>query len=650
MPGRGFLLAPLAACLLLREPAALQTHTPLDSEWFGAFSEGESSLDAGVQDMLHGAHDGWEMRPDELDAAGKGEHASYYHEAPSGGQKEAWQTHYPALSATGAWHTTGGGRWVEDYQPTAYKGGRLDRADWFDSSMNQIDGFGRDRAPDPGSPEWLLNWKERSVNTTLTCDAAGCTAETLLQAYDGATEEASHCAMSLFLHPTDFDDQYSGERLKWIRVNDQLVNTDCFPMINGCNEASEAPLYPCLQDLPLGSILTATGVLNISTQISETVDECPFEGHLLAAVPIVTCLVRPRAEPELLLDAPLRPELPRVPDKLADLFPMRASVPLRCTTRGCAAHASLVPDPELSSVLRTTPVRCLLGVTLYQTDFDGEEGTQELVEYLQVGGRTLARNVAPGKNPCRAVWDGAPLAPKQHAFALLSSEDVTREFAEGNLTVDAKITSFVDECAHDGYLLDGLAELTCNLSLERAPLVIPTPVPTPMTPPLEAAPPKPLVQPPPTPAPPLRTSTPRPLTPPPESTTTPAPTLPPIAAPAPREVVVQPEPMTRGLAIAPFGREDTGEMLEQHSASSQDVLVDAVENAQVAEIKRAVFRALTKLRAAQIKEFDTVARIESQALDEFNDNHHFRRENPLVYLHNNEPAVVTDRYVSFHNG
>ena len=32
----------------------------------------------------------------------------------------------------------------------------------------------------------------------------------------------------------------------------------------------------------------------------------------------------------------------------------------------------------------------------------------------------------------------------------------------------------------------------------------------------------------------------------------------------------------------------------------------AVENAEVAEIKRAVFRALTRLRAATIKEFDTI--------------------------------------------
>ena len=58
--------------------------------------------------------------------------------------------------------------------------------------------------------------------------------------------------------------------------------------------------------------------------------------------------------------------------------------------------------------------------------------------------------------------------------------------------------------------------------------------------------------------------------------------------------------------IAPFGKEDTAKELQDHAAKTQDTLVDAVENAEVAEIKRAVFRALTRLRAATIKEFDTI--------------------------------------------
>merc|ERR1712066_556467 len=99
--------------------------------------------------------------------------------------------------------------------------------------------------------------------------------------------------------------------------------------------------------------------------------------------------------------------------------------------------------------------------------------------------------------------------------------------------------------------------------------------------------------------------------------------------------------MTRDLEvnfnkIAPFGKEDTAKELQDHAAKTQDTLVDAVENAEVAEIKRAVFRALTRLRAATIKEFDTIARLETQAIDAYNDAHHYRAENPLAHLHEDE--------------
>ena len=35
-----------------------------------------------------------------------------------------------------------------------------------------------------------------------------------------------------------------------------------------------------------------------------------------------------------------------------------------------------------------------------------------------------------------------------------------------------------------------------------------------------------------------------------------------------------------------FGKEDTAKELQDHAAKTQDTLVDAVENAEVAEIKR----------------------------------------------------------------
>jgi len=100
--------------------------------------------------------------------------------------------------------------------------------------------------------------------------------------------------------------------------------------------------------------------------------------------------------------------------------------------------------------------------------------------------------------------------------------------------------------------------------------------------------------------------------------------------------------------IAPFGKEDTARELQDHAAKTQDTLVDAVENAEVAEIKRAVFRALTRLRAAAIKEFDTIARLETQAIDAYNDAHHFRGENALTHLHEDEAPIETDKLKSFH--
>eukprot|EP00933_Yihiella_yeosuensis_P058848 TRINITY_DN595_c0_g1_i2.p1 TRINITY_DN595_c0_g1~~TRINITY_DN595_c0_g1_i2.p1 ORF type:complete len:211 (-),score=87.12 TRINITY_DN595_c0_g1_i2:181-813(-) len=120
---------------------------------------------------------------------------------------------------------------------------------------------------------------------------------------------------------------------------------------------------------------------------------------------------------------------------------------------------------------------------------------------------------------------------------------------------------------------------------------------------------------------------------------------PPAAAPAAEAAPVAPAVFTK---IAPFGKEDTAKELQEHASRTQDTLVDAVENAEVAEIKRSVFRALTRLRAASIKEFDTIARLETQAIDGYNDAHHYRSENPLAHLHEEEAPVETDKLKSFH--
>ena len=73
--------------------------------------------------------------------------------------------------------------------------------------------------------------------------------------------------------------------------------------------------------------------------------------------------------------------------------------------------------------------------------------------------------------------------------------------------------------------------------------------------------------------------------------------------------------------VTTFGKEDTAAESQSHAARTQDTLVNAVENAEVTD---AVFRALTRLRAAETKEFDTIARLETQITNENNET--FRRE------------------------
>merc|ERR1719393_572868 len=56
--------------------------------------------------------------------------------------------------------------------------------------------------------------------------------------------------------------------------------------------------------------------------------------------------------------------------------------------------------------------------------------------------------------------------------------------------------------------------------------------------------------------------------------------------------------------LEPFGREDTAQELTESSIKESDEMVDQLERAEVAEEKRAVFRALTRLRGAAITSFD----------------------------------------------
>ena len=65
--------------------------------------------------------------------------------------------------------------------------------------------------------------------------------------------------------------------------------------------------------------------------------------------------------------------------------------------------------------------------------------------------------------------------------------------------------------------------------------------------------------------------------------------------------------------------------MQSHAARTQDTLVDAVENAAKSPKSSAqCFAHLTRLRVTEMKEFDTIARLETQTTDDNNET--FRRE------------------------
>jgi hypothetical protein len=88
-----------------------------------------------------------------------------------------------------------------------------------------------------------------------------------------------------------------------------------------------------------------------------------------------------------------------------------------------------------------------------------------------------------------------------------------------------------------------------------------------------------------------------------------------------------------------FGREDTAQELTESSITESDEMVDQLERAEVAEEKRATFRALTRLRGAAITSFDGVARSQTGNIDEYNKVHKWRSTHPLRHLADEESDI-----------
>jgi len=92
--------------------------------------------------------------------------------------------------------------------------------------------------------------------------------------------------------------------------------------------------------------------------------------------------------------------------------------------------------------------------------------------------------------------------------------------------------------------------------------------------------------------------------------------------------------------LEPFGREDTAQELTESSITESDEMVDQLERAEVAEEKRAVFRALTRLRGAAITSYDGIARAQTSNIDEYNKSHKWRNTHPMHHLADEEADIT----------
>lgn len=91
--------------------------------------------------------------------------------------------------------------------------------------------------------------------------------------------------------------------------------------------------------------------------------------------------------------------------------------------------------------------------------------------------------------------------------------------------------------------------------------------------------------------------------------------------------------------LEPFGRENTAQELTEASIRESNAMVDQIERAEIAEEKRAVHRALTRLRGAAIANFDGVARAQTRNIDGYAKNNRWSAEHKLKHLADEERDV-----------
>lgn len=466
---------------------ASKLEDPRSASWFDAYTAEESNMDdPDQQPMLP-------VVEDSAKPVTKSE--AFFRESASNGPKEALQKESRDL--------------LQDKNSAQGPASGVKNAQWFDHSPDHSDAYGRPEASAVANDS--LGLVQRSVSVNVTCAKPGCGASASLQIYNPMKEYVQDCKLNFGVHATDYDDNYAGERVLNILANGRALGGDCFPLVNGCvSQLSREQLYPCVREVPVDSIISSKGKLRVKASIPKVVDECPYRGNLLHGVTTVTCLVGHYTTTTTTTTSMVPPVYPLEndfvkkwladhPDKdiedmpgyksLADAIEgvngngskqskqkavaaripawpkfetrplsLNASAFMRCAEKGCASGMLL----DLNrTALRIN--KCLAQVYVNQTDFDNSDGAVELLN-ISVGGKPVLVNAKPGQNPCRDYYDGKPLSMAARRYHALKDYDVTEAVKKGPVGFHASISRQVDECASNGYLLDSMLQINCNIS------------------------------------------------------------------------------------------------------------------------------------------------------------------------------------------
>lgn len=430
--------------------------------WFGGFSQSESNFNQDVAGDLSEDPESLAEWQNGLEIhTQKGFAARWFHESASGGKDAAWQTHFPAVtdsdyanSLAPPWQRNTRGRWQQRYKAPS----PLDETDhpmskgvsWFDSNIGQVDAYGRQRAPQDPVDVMSYSLQSFSSNTTLRCKEPGCTANATINV--SGVDTIARCRLSVWIHPTDFDDEHSREEVEWVTLNGVLANMHCDPMARGCargvNEVAPQQQFTCLQSYDVTELLKkSNGMVQVAAKISKMVDECAIDGNLLSGGVDLACL---RHKPTTTTTTTIV--------KLVQDQPVATSGSsiLRCRKPGCTARAVVF----LNNASLDNMTKCYLTVSVRPTDFDKLESEEE-VQWIKADEQEVQKSCKPKGSPCRLspnATNYGSVAP----FECISNLDVTNASRDGQVVVTAKISDMVDECDYNGFLLYGNVTVRCT--------------------------------------------------------------------------------------------------------------------------------------------------------------------------------------------